>query len=260
MAAISICAGVLYHISQGRAKWFAACVLPFTLNTVVAASSRASFLALACGGLALFWFRPPRETARLLLYGLLAAALFLSLASEFFWERMGTMLSATKEDVEMERSAASRFVIAASQWRIFLDHPLGTGHKGTAALSYTYIPLEFHSSQGGRSSHNTLLSVLVDQGVVGIVIWTGMLVAIWHMCRTNHRTLRRVGDRRATWINATIAAAMFAIFVGGMFSQQVKLEINYWLMSLLMAMSSWVTRTYPRQHGERRMSTQGATP
>ncbi|MEQ8659239.1 MAG: O-antigen ligase family protein, partial [Gammaproteobacteria bacterium] len=189
--------------------------------------------------------RPPRETARLLLYGVLAVSLFLSLASEFFWERMQSLVTATDETAEMDHSASSRIAIIHSQWEIFKAYPLGAGHQGTTALSYQYIPAEYHASEGGRASHNTVMTVLVDQGIPGIVLWFALLVALYRMCRNNHRVLRRAGDRHASWINSAIAAALGAIIVGGMFSQQLRLEIFYWFMSLLMALSHWVVRTYP---------------
>ncbi|MEQ8230817.1 MAG: O-antigen ligase family protein [Gammaproteobacteria bacterium] len=248
MAAFAIVAGVLYHIGEGPGKWLSAMALPFILNAIVAASSRASFLALAAGGIVLFLYRPPRETARLLFYGLLAMSLFLSLASEFFWERMQTMRAATDESGEMDKSAASRFVIVESQWKIFLDHPLGAGHHGTAALSYKYIPIEYHASQGGRASHNTVMTVLVDQGIVGILLWIALLITIYQMCRRNHEIAIRVGDKRVAWINSSIAAALAAIFVGGLFSQQLKLEVFYWFMALEMALSHCVARTYEPMH------------
>lgn len=245
MAAFSLVAGVLFHVGKGPRKWLPMLALPFLLNAIVAASSRGAFLALATGGIVLYLFRPPKETARLLLYGTLAAALFMSLASDFFLDRMRTIGGAGEASAETDKSTEGRLVLFEAQWQMFKDHPFGVGHQGTTALSYTYVPAEFHVAGGGRASHNTIMTVMVDQGIPGILLWSALLVGIYRTCRTNHGTLKRAGDRHAMWVNAALSAALATLFVGGQFSQQLKLEIFFWYMSLLMAMSHWIGRTYP---------------
>jgi O-antigen ligase len=222
--------------------WFCIAAMPFILNTIVLAGSRGAFLALLAGGFVLWYLRPAAH--RKLFYGFAALGVVLMgmLAHEAFWERMGTMKAAVNEEEEMDTSAESRIHLIKSQWRMFLDHPLGGGHRATEVLSPDYLDQKYMSGPADqaevrrRSSHNTFMSALVEQGLPGALLF-GMM---WLWCL---RTVRSLRPADGAWspqtaaMAAGVSGACAVLFVAGMFVDYLKAEVQTWLFALLAVLS-----------------------
>jgi hypothetical protein len=234
-----LAAAMLLLTQRHRAKWLLLIALPFMLNAIVLCGSRGSFLAIICGGVVMTLYKPRAHRRTYYTYAGLAVLLFAMLASQFFWERMGTMQEGVQNPEEMEGSAASRLYIADAQVRIFFDHPLGVGHRGTELLTPTYSHEEFQKGRAGRASHNTFLTMLTEQGFVGAGLF--VLVLIWAI-----RSLRILRSRyeRFTPIDqgqiAALAASLTCVFIAGFFVDYFKSEIQVWLLALLAARVSLV--------------------
>jgi O-antigen ligase len=224
----------VYLCSTGVLKWLSAASIPFILNTVVMTGARGGFVAILAGALAFVLFRPVRKLKVVALYALVGAAAFVYVANDFFWERMSTIPTDMSEASQVQDgSVDSRLAILDAQWKIFLDHPFGGGHRTTTALSYNYIDETYHSSQGGRSSHNTFMSMLVDQGFIGLLLWTSLL---WALIRRVRRIrVQASNSPELGWLNASIAASISVITVAGMFYPLERLEAYVWLIGLTCA-------------------------
>ena len=260
------CAG-LFFTQKTRVKWFSALSVAFVLNTLVMAGSRGAFLAFVCGGVTFFLFRPKGQIGRLAVIGAIGLVGFASVASEYFWERMTSIQDAAAQTEEIDKSAASRFVIIASQWEMAKHHPLGGGHKTTAALSEQYIPIEYHAAQGGRSSHNTIMSSLVDQGIPGLILW---LLLLWSLVRRNTKLRRhyiRTGDTQTGYFVAATIAGIGIVTVAGLFAPYIRAEVYIWLIGLTCAMiamsrseAAQATEIAPAQEAPPVPEEVGATP
>jgi len=215
--------------------------MPFVLNGLVLTQSRGAFLGLAVGGMALFFLSPKGKRSWIGAIGAAGIVMFLALASQTFWERMQTIN--VQEGQEREKSAASRLVIAQSQLRMFADHPMGAGHRGTAALSRQYIPEEFLAKEAGvaeedraRSSHNMLLSVLVEQGIVGSIIY---LCLMWVTAKRvlSLRSSLDASPERAhiSLLAAGVGGALTVVFVAGQFADYLRTEALFWFLAMLVA-------------------------
>lgn len=220
---------------------------PFILNGLVLTQSRGAFLGLATGGFALFFLAPKGKRKVIGSMGAAGAVLFLVLASQTFWERMQTIQ--VEEGQEREKSAESRLVIAASQLRMFADHPMGVGHRGTAALSREYIPEEYLAKEAGvseenrqRSSHNTFLTVLVEQGVIGAVIYFSLLVTVFRRLFVL-RSLPGATEeqKRISMLAAGVGGALVAVLISGQFADYLRAEVLAWLYAMVVAMSRMMT-------------------
>ncbi|MEZ5566598.1 MAG: O-antigen ligase family protein [Gammaproteobacteria bacterium] len=104
----------------------------------------------------------------------------LRMAPANYWERIDTIFGPTENAAERDQSAETRLELIAVQWKMFLAYPLGTGHRGTAVLSPRYLDAKYPSRDGAgvvaeRSSHNTFLTLLVEQGVPGAVLFIALL-------------------------------------------------------------------------------------
>lgn len=232
MATAVVAAATLYLISKGYRKWIPVLAMPFLLNTVVQSGSRGAFLALVVGGLAMFWLRPPGQMGVVLRYGVLGLILFGYVASDFFWERMSTIRAAAEQTEEIDTSAATRLAIIEKQWLMAKDHPLGVGHKGTLALGPAYLDAKSMSAQGGRSSHNTFMSALVDQGFIGLLLWVLVMFTLYRRSKGVRKWAASVGNTEAGWLCSGLFGMLCVIWSGGMFASFIRVEIYIWIMAL----------------------------
>jgi O-antigen ligase len=216
--------------------------LPFCLNGLILTQSRGAFLGLAAGGMVLVLAAPKGDRFRIRLLAAAGALGMLVLAQNTFWQRIDTI---DAKNGERDFSAETRIVLAHAQLRMFKDHPFGAGHRGTAALSRQYLDQAYMArdrsvpiEQRERSSHNTTLTVLVEQGIPGIIIWAVLLgstgVRVVRLLKEANRSedeqKRRIGLQVAG-----VAAAFAVVFVSGNFADYLRAEVQFWLWAMLVA-------------------------
>jgi hypothetical protein len=250
-------------------KWtrlISAICLPVILNGMILTQSRGAFLGLVIGGLVLITFVPRRVALPLWAAGGLGLLALVSLGHQEFWERIGT-IDAKEQDRDF--SAQSRIGIAEAQWQMFLEHPEGIGHRGTAALSALYLPDEYltvdNSAAGGgarvRSSHSTPMTVLTEQGVVGVILYLCLFFAI--LRRTFYiRRLYRSGELadEVAVIMAGVVGAIATIFIAGQFADYLRAEIQAWVIALLAAAGRVYAPGKKLQQPVAASASQGAMP
>jgi O-antigen ligase len=208
-----------------------------TLNTLIMTGSRGAFLALAAGGAVMAYLRPRRYKRVFYAYATLGILLFALLASPSFLTRVATVGVLNEE--EMDTSVASRVEMLRAQVRMAALYPFGTGHRGSEILSAQYLPEIYLTSGGARSSHNALMTVLVEQGIPGAILavwligWTVVTVA-----RLKRRFDAGDDDLEAALV-ATIGASFTTVLVGGMFADFSKCEVQIWLFAILAAATQW---------------------
>lgn len=236
MATAAIAAGGLFFAMAGWPKWLPILVMPFCLNALVQAGSRGAFLALLAGCAVVYFYRPPKITMTLWVYGAAGIVLFAFLAEDAFMDRMASIKDAAQQNEQADTSAISRIYIAKSQLRMAADYPFGLGHKGTEAMSRKYIAPEYWSSDGGRSSHNTFLSTLVDQGFIGFFLWCALNWKIFQKCRGVARWAKRENDDQLAWLVATALGILSVVWVGGIFAPFLKAEVFFWMIPLVCSL------------------------
>lgn len=241
-----LCAGMLILAENSWRRWICVLAMPFLLNTVVQSGSRGATIGSIAAAVTVIYLAHGGLRAKLFLLGTVGLVLAAAFVPSNFWERMLTLRAVTDERVEMDTSAESRFVLAEAQLRMAADHPLGTGHRGTAVLSPQYLEERWLTkrrgddplSAGARSSHNTFLSALVEHSVAGLIIFVGL--ALW-LIRTilAVKRLGRSGTARSDreLLYATGAAAsLVVVFVAGQFTDYIKTEVQIWMFALLAAL------------------------
>lgn len=223
---------ILQH--KGWRRWLCVLAMPFILNTIIMTGSRSGFLAVLAGAIVM-WLLKPRYNRRLFyLLAVVGVLSFLAVASVQFWERMGTLKSAAAAPEQVEESALSRRVLVQAQVLMALEHPFGTGHRGTAVLSPKYLDARWltKGEDAARSSHNTLMTAWVEQGVPGVFIFVALW--IWVAKASRHLARKRSGAPPESQAHlAIVAASLASIFVAGMFVDYVRAEIQFWMIPLL---------------------------
>ncbi len=230
-------AALLLQVTGWR-RWACIASMPFILNGMILAGSRGAFLGLIAAGAVLLLLRPPEKRWLFWLFAVVGVASVVSLMDTRFIERMFTVKQVVEDPSEIDGSAENRMVLIDAQLKMFQSYPFGSGHKGTAVLSPLYLEEKWltrrtHDEPMGRSSHNTFLTTLVEQGVVGAALY-GWLT-LWGLV-----ILLRV--KRMQWQGVPFqlrnpamacSAAIAVVWVAGLFTDYLLAEVQVWLFALL---------------------------
>jgi hypothetical protein len=214
-------------------------IMPLLVNAIVATISRSGFLALGVAGLVFNFFSPRKYAKWIRILSIVGLALFLVLTNPVYWARIQS-LKYEGQEVEGVDTGAKRLVLAQAQFRMFIAHPLGCGSRCTDALSPQYLDAKQLAGKPGdasRSSHNTFMTMLVDHGVPGGVAYLAMTAWILVSLRRLRRDCKGREDFLATILPA-VAGGLIAISLGDMFVQYPKLEVRFWMLTILMSMLS----------------------
>ena len=245
-AALTMVTGTLFAASlflggNWRKKGILAGLVTFIVNGIVTTISRSGFLAMAIGGVVYNFFAPARFSRRVRQLSVVALVLFALLTNPLYWVRIQS-IKYQGEQVEGVDTGGGRLEIMAAQLQMFQAHPFGCGHMCTEILSPAYMdPMFLSAGEGRRSSHNTFMSLLVDQGVVGGLFYALMLLWILISLRSLARKFRGSQSTLATLFPA-IAGALIAMSVGDMFVPYVRYEVRFWFIGVLLAMHQLVQR------------------
>lgn len=240
--ALQIVTGILIAASMfiaGKLRERAVLVacMPFLVNAMIVTVSRSAFLAAGFGGLVFNLFAPLRFRKLVRIASVLGIVLFVLLTNPLYWTRMGSLKHAG-EQVEDVDTGTSRLVLMEAQLKMFAAHPLGCGHRCTALLSTAYLDdiwLSGPEDNRGRSSHSTVLTMLVEHGIVGLVLYALYVVWAWRAMRRLWRQFRGQ-EGFIPIIIPGIAASLAAVTIGDLFVDYLKMEVRLWLIALAMVL------------------------
>ena len=187
---------------------------------ILATGSRSGLVGTVAGlgASELIRSREPLAAAVRSLYTLACAVLVgvLGLMTESGWQAASVLWEHTWRTFTVE----SRFELYDRAWQQFADHPvLGLGIGGFNELNAWDI--------GGHGEHyavhNTYLWALVDLGIPGGILLTGLIVAgMWWCARAARR--RPAPESAATLAAGIATLAMFNLFVDGFYQR------HFWLL------------------------------
>ena len=235
----------LFMTQRGWRRWLSLGCMVLIVDGLVLTNTRGAFLGLI-GGVLVLAFATARAHRRLFwalaLTGLIGSTLIID---DKFVDRMATITGALQESAAADEdgSIESRIALASAQFRMFRDHPWGTGHRGTETLSRQYLDEKYMSRNpngeiGERSSHNTFLTALVEQGIPGALLFTWLL--LW-----GARTIWRLrgpflqSDPEAATLTAATAAALAVVFVAGNTADFLLAEVQFWLLAGLVSAAAF---------------------
>lgn len=172
--------------SKGPMVWVYRLQLVLAGTTVLLTASRgatlASLAALAIVPLTSSWLTAKQKAAVLLTGSLLVAAA-LAFVPSTSWERLSTMPKALDHG-----TMSGRTVIWGAGWEIFREHPvLGIGSNAFRVVVSRVLaePIRLDDVDSpAPPAHNTFLSVLVEQGILGFAIFCAMLGVLVNSLKT----------------------------------------------------------------------------
>jgi hypothetical protein len=247
---------------------FALAALAVIANGVVQTESRGAFLGIAAGGLTMFILSPARFRPLWILLGVLGLGVLLKVAPENFWQRMSTISTTAETEAAVDQSSETRLELLKAQWQMFLAYPMGSGHRGTAILSPRYLSdkslTRSHKDpygQRARSSHNTFMTVLSEQGVPGVFLFVGLLLWIARTGLATRTRIRDSGNEVQGLYLMSVAGSLAIVLVAGMFTDYFKAEAFIWNMALLSVLATLVANPAPTSAVENQTSNRSiATP
>jgi O-antigen ligase len=239
MATGAVCAIGLALSHGGWRRYAAAASLPLIVNCFVLANSRGPFLGLAAGMLVLA-FCIARRHRRLFWAFCLVGVLGLTVVvDKVFVDRMFTIEDVASQEESADPSARSRVAIAQAQLQMFLDHPMGIGWRGTVVLSPQYLdPKWLTISEDGsasRSSHNTFLTALTEQGIFGAFIYGSLVIWVVAAALRSRRFSRTDRDPELATLIAALSGAVMVVLVAGTSADYLTKEVQFWLYALLVS-------------------------
>ncbi|MBV6422413.1 MAG: hypothetical protein NAOJABEB_00194 [Steroidobacteraceae bacterium] len=242
-ATAAIVGAMLIFATRGWRRAAAVISAPFILNMIVQTGSRGAFLALFAGGVTLLVLRPREKTRLFLALAIVAVLGFGYVASATFWERMQTIESAVKQDADIDDSAEGRIEQFKAGIRMFAAHPLGVGHRGFVVLSPSYLEQKYLTSAGARSSHNTFITTLVEQGVPGAVMYSLLWAWVLKECARARGWAKRTRPLLEVSLIAAVSGGLIVVLIGGQFADFLKVEVQIWLLGLLASLEGYYATT-----------------
>jgi hypothetical protein len=243
-------AGFAFLAATGLRRWLAFSSLPFMVNAIVLTATRGAVVGLAGGALASIFFTPKSRRRTVFLLLAIAPALLFMLANDLFWERMSTILPDV-ETQQRDESAESRIVIAHANLDMFLDHPLGVGHRGNEKLSPEYLPVELLTNKDGtlvRAAHNTFMAILVDHGFIGLFLFIMLHLSIARsLMRARFNSASGLGREFGLYV-AALASSMVIYWGNAQFANFTKSEVVIWIAALAAALE-WIASAIPQSNG-----------
>ena len=246
----------LVMTQTGWRRYLVLLCLPLIVNGFVLANSRGAFLGLVGGGLVLLYCVARKHRWIFAAFAVVGLAGLAVLVDQTFVERMFTIGDVTSQDEDADSSARSRLVIAKAQLEMFYDHPLGTGWRGTAALSQRYMDERWmakDTQQEGagpsRSSHNTFLTALSEGGLPGALIYSGLLMWVFGAVIRLKRLNKPHHDPDVTTLGAALCGSIVVILVAGIAADYLTKEVQFWLYAGLSSIL-WLGESANEPAGE----------
>jgi O-Antigen ligase len=232
----------VFLTSTGWRRWVSLLMMVISLNGFVLANSRGAFLGIVAGMLVVLYCKS-REHRRLFwAMAMVGAVGFAIIVDKTFVDRMFTIGDVVEDSEDADVSARSRLELYKAQLHMAADYPMGAGYRGTATLSARYLDRRWLAQDNGaddpeaaRTSHNTLMSALVEQGVLGFMLFLGLIV--WMLAAASR--LRSMDKRGAPPMTVTLGAAtcgaLFVVFVAGSATDYLMAEVQFWLFAALVS-------------------------
>jgi len=167
--------------SKGKIAWVYTLQLVLAGTTILLTASRGAALATLVA-VAIVPLTHARLTTRQRIAVLLTVSLLaygaLAFVPSTSWDRLSTVPNEFAQG-----TLTGRTVIWKAGWELFRAHPfLGIGANAFRLIVSRVLAEAIHPDEYGRApappAHNTFLSVLVEQGVIGLTLFCALLVVL----------------------------------------------------------------------------------
>jgi hypothetical protein len=211
---------------------------------VVLTGSRTSFAALLV--LSAIWIVIQQGKRKLMIFAaaITAMALVWSVMPEEKRDRFRTLWDEDAGPANAKQSADGRMLGWKASWRMFTQQPFtGVGAGGKNYIGYRMTYRVDDGAPSTSQAHILYGEVLAEFGVMGAVLFTGLVVSIWRCCRlTRSRLLQLKADRPFAYnLSGAIMVTLVLLLVFGIgghnFYRPLWLWLAAWSGSLIAIVS-----------------------
>jgi len=230
----------LLFIKLGKYKPLLILAIIFILNTIMLTQSRGSIVALGLTGIVSLYYIPKGYKKHFLGLVTLGVIAFALLIGPQILERFQGVEKNESGEIS-DSSARSRLVIISAQYEMFKERPLiGQGHRTTLILSPYFIPQEYmttvkngEQAVSRRASHNFIMGMLTDHGIIGLGIYILIVITIAkHLFRLKKYS-KNDADSDLIVIQTGLCLAFVCYLFAGLFSNNKIYEIAVWLIAII---------------------------
>jgi O-antigen ligase len=231
VAVLPLALSVLLRSTTAFRRMFAGLGALLMIGAIIASHSRSGTVGLAAMTLFLAAHTVKRRPG-LVFGGALLLILALPLAPSSYWNRVASITDESQDDTG---SREARSILLRESWQAFLSNPItGVG----AGQFKNYKPEE--RLEAWRESHNVVLQVAAELGVLGLFIFGYLVVRAARAPGQTKRLLRRtaVPPAEADFFQAhaaAITAALAGWFICALFASVAYHWTFYYLLALAVA-------------------------
>jgi O-antigen ligase len=236
---LSMAAALLLTEKKGLVRLgalFAVAVLPFT---IIVTQSRAVLLALGVFVIGALWSHPKRFKFFMILLVLGTALAFL--APKGVWDRLSGLRYATStstlNEVDEMGSAEQRWEIWQTGMRIFKAHPV----SGIGLGAYRYANGSISEVLGDRDAHSTYITLLAENGVIGLALFLLLVGATLMHSRSVRRRIRRVLPEASTQLRF-LELGLLCFMIAAIWGSYSKLTFFYVHIALIWSLATTAER------------------
>lgn len=165
------------------------------------------------------------------------------------WQRLSGMryLTSTSTLAEADSSAAQRWQIQKTAWRIFGDHPL----LGVGLGCYPLANDKYSPALGDRDTHDTYLNLASELGIPGLVLWLGLIASVLRRVR---QSAAKEGSKTTSTPTHWLECAFYAVLIAGIFGSYSGITLIYLMLGVLWAATTLSVSSAPEASGMQRHS------
>jgi len=233
----------LVLVVKGWMRWALLLGLGLVATGFVLANSRGALMGLVAGAVVLLVTKARAHSRAFWVMAVVGLIGMVVVVDQKFIDRMFTIGDVVELSDDADASARSRRVIYEAQVHMALDYPMGAGHRGTAVLSPQYLERRWlttlgtnDETQAARSSHNTFMTTLVEQGILGAMLFVALLLwLVMAILRLRRMAAWREADPAVVTMGGAIAGGLMVVVVAGTATDYLLAEVQFWLFAALVS-------------------------
>jgi hypothetical protein len=241
---ILVTGAFLFLSNALKKKYWLLVPLAFAGNLIIMAGSRGAIATLAVTGLFLVVFSAKEFKGALIKWGAVVLIALSFVSIDLIMTRIASITEVETSE-QIDTSAQSRIVIINAQIEMFKKNMLmGNGHRTTLLLSPSYIDERYltDTTIGAlRGSHNLTMSILVDHGIIGAVLFFLIIFGVIRMGLSVSKNKEYDRDLRLIMLGLT--GGIFGLMVASQFSNSKVLEITIWIVAFILTTQNIVKNT-----------------
>lgn len=233
----SLAAGVAVTERRLWIRWCAAAGMAILPLLIVLTGSRAGFIALLA--FVIVAFRKQVVQVKRLSVIVLIGGLIIVLVPDNLWRRIGTIRSVseaeTTSQVEYQSSTAQRLAVWRVARQIVAENPItgvGLGAYSRAHIVVARRPGFDATIVGQKDAHSTYLRLAAELGVVGLLIFLGLVATVIRDAEAIRRRAKQLRPRLAAQL-FYMEIGLFAYLVAGIWGSWGTLAFTYIHLALI---------------------------